>query len=510
MASTRFGRLAARFLVALVAVLLFAGWLVAFAVLLRPRPRATIPPGLEIADHASVAFSPNGKLIATWHKSGPIQVRDASGSILFSVADAWEHIQDVLFSRDSTLLAAYQSDGDLKVWDIVQGNEIWTHRPVTKDQHWVFLQFTPKGNFLVVQDYGGKSAQGHVTFYDPRYGAKKGTLDVELAALEFSLHEREFTAWCTKDDDTNGRIQRWRYGDGEPFLQLVSEHALVLNRVGRSDDDRLLATLLLPSRPLDSVKIEVREARSLRLLVSWTVPCEGRDYQLDFSPDGRLLAIRPIIDDRPTLLWEVTGEEATQVGEMDSPVFALGGSRIVAPVECGAELYTTAPLQKLTTLTIAGDSATHPAAVLRWGSFLPAVKCSPDGRLIAVARLYVVGERSFLFEWFSTHVYALRSEGSREVVRVWDAETGREHASFEDSTSLVFSPNGKLAAVFRSDGAIDVWDIPVQTFLNGWVFIIGVASATTTVSLAALRAAMKGLSRRTAKSGAAERAEPAR
>lgn len=155
--------MARRFLVAVVALLLFGGWLGGFAFLLRARPRATFSPG---ADYATVIFSPDSKLIATCGVGGPIQVRDASGRLLLSVADDWKPIQSVQFSPDASLIAAYQIDGDLKVWDCANGNVLCSLKPQTKADHAVRFRFTRVGNCLVVQDYSSQSTEDHVTFVD--------------------------------------------------------------------------------------------------------------------------------------------------------------------------------------------------------------------------------------------------------------------------------------------------------------------------------------------------------
>src|SRR5690348_2568927 len=109
-------RLARRLLVAVVAVLLFGGWLGIFAGLLIGRPHATITPR---AEHGNLLFSPNSQVLATWGKrGGPLQVWDArSGQEILAVDDC-EWLETVMFSPDSQLLAGHERKGDLKVWNV--------------------------------------------------------------------------------------------------------------------------------------------------------------------------------------------------------------------------------------------------------------------------------------------------------------------------------------------------------------------------------------------------------
>ncbi len=75
---------------------------------------------------------------------------------------------------------------------------------------------------------------------------------------------------------------------------------------------------------------------------------------------------------------------------------------------------------------------------------------SPDGRLLA------------LIPWQST------------AVQLWDLEADRPLGSLTDPTlagnlighAVDFSPDGRTLAVARSDGAIDLWDVPGRKFLK--------------------------------------------
>jgi WD40 repeat protein len=196
---------ARRFAVALVAVLLFAGWLAAFAALLTPQPRAMIRPRPETS---SVQFSPDSKALATFGEGkrsycGPLQVWDVhSGQERYSVADGWDALEAVQFSPDGTLLAAYQVGDDLKVWDVRSGTEIFSFRPTTRPATWVSksasFQFTPDSKCLVVWDRGENPKRDCVVFLDVHARVQVASFEPS-PALEFSADGRHLTTWHRRD-----------------------------------------------------------------------------------------------------------------------------------------------------------------------------------------------------------------------------------------------------------------------------------------------------------------------
>jgi hypothetical protein len=137
---------------------------------------------------------------------------------------------------------------------------------------------------------------------------------------------------------------------------------------------------------------------------------------------------------------------------------------------------------------------------------LATLQYSPDGSLIAVGELTNTTEEPLLLRWLSEHFYAIPMKERQRVVRLWDAEAGREHAGLYDSTSVVFSPTSKTLAAERSDGEIELWDVPISTSLNSWWTITAAAVAATVVSLAALLVLARRLSRRTGRAEPASRA----
>ena len=97
---------------------------------------------------SSIAFHPNGKLIATGHYDGSIKVWDISSkNQLFSFKGHTERLNTVIslaYSKDGQWLAS-GSESSVKLWDAKTGKNIAS---IMRDGY--ALQFSPNGNLLAI------------------------------------------------------------------------------------------------------------------------------------------------------------------------------------------------------------------------------------------------------------------------------------------------------------------------------------------------------------------------
>jgi hypothetical protein len=71
-----------------------------------------------------------------------------------------------------------------------------------------------------------------------------------------------------------------------------------------------------------------------------------------------------------------------------------------------------------------------------------------------------------------------------EVTRLWDTASGRELLALKDCAESLLSPDGRVLAVRRENGRVEIWDVPPQKSipaavglaLAGWLAaVVGVS-----------------------------------
>jgi len=77
----------------------------------------------RLAMNHSLAFSPDGKLLAVANEEGIVRIRDvATGEVRRRVRESSKHLNHLVFSPDGKTLA-WKSDGKLCLWDAIRGGE---------------------------------------------------------------------------------------------------------------------------------------------------------------------------------------------------------------------------------------------------------------------------------------------------------------------------------------------------------------------------------------------------
>jgi WD40 repeat protein len=107
-----------------------------------------LPPPVAVQGVRSVAFSPDGRLLAVGRfVKTPLTIRDtASGKVVHELPNDWL-TTGVAFSPEGRLLASANQDGSVRLWDVPTGQEMacspWWHRgPATS------VAFSPDGRRL--------------------------------------------------------------------------------------------------------------------------------------------------------------------------------------------------------------------------------------------------------------------------------------------------------------------------------------------------------------------------
>jgi len=269
----------------------------------------------------SVAFSPDGKLLATGSCSrcphqGEIKLWEvATGREVRTISDHSDLslVLSVAFSPDGQLLAS-SFGNNIKLWEVSSGREART----LKDTVWVnSVAFSPDGKLLA-------SGSLTISLWEVATGRQAKVLLFRSTAfvnsVAFSPDDKLLASGS--DDKT---IKLWDVTIGFE-IRTIKGHTEGVNSVAFSPDGRLLAS----GSADNTIKLwEVATGTEVRTLTGHT----SRVTSVAFSPNGRLLASGSW--DKTIKLWDVaTGREVTtlsgHIGAVSSVAFSPDGKLLAS------------------------------------------------------------------------------------------------------------------------------------------------------------------------------------
>ncbi|MFF0517344.1 AAA family ATPase [Actinomadura nitritigenes] len=383
----------------------------------------SFPEGLS-----SVAFSPDGRMVAAGSNNGTAGMWDTGTGRFIRRVKHGSAITSVAFSPDGRRLATAGYDGVVRLWDPRTGRA--TGSPLTGHADEVTgVAFSPDGHRLATAD-----GNGTVCLWDPDTGRITGTSQTGhtgdrytesyypglVQAVAFSPDGRRLAtggvdttirfldALPRRSSDTtltgyravvgglafaadgrtlvtgagDGTVNLWDGRTGYRAGKPLTGHKVMVTAVAVSPDGAKVA-----SGDYDSKTI-LWDRRTGRRIRAWN-GAEDTVTQLTFSPDSRFLSVANG--------WQ------TRVWSVDPPKYLLG----VPP----------------------RDHKYPPT----WGGL------SPDGRLL------------------------VSTEGNG-TVRLWDPRTGRPTGTLTAGTrsradTAVFSPDGRLLVIGAADGTLQFWNL---------------------------------------------------
>jgi WD40 repeat protein len=388
---------------------------------------------------SQVAFSPNGRLIASsgggnlYHgnqgpgsiRPGQVIVWDAVTGQNLRVLSGHQHmVPGVAFSPDGTLLASASKDTSLRIWEVASGREL--HR-LTSGVELLSVAFSPDGKQVAV---GG---QDHtVTLWDAATGQQGRTLHGHshaVISLAFSPDGRSLVSGTFLDAATGqGEMFVWDMLTGEPRFK-VRDWPRHVEGVAFSPDSRLIAAA--------SGSLRVWEASTGQLLR--TIASTGGDFLgVAFSPDGSQLASAG--SDHTVRLWDLESgkEEAIwrgHAGRVRSLSFHPSG-RFLASGEDSGEIGDI----KIWDLT------RHPEHQIVYPTRQPVetLAFTPEGNQLAVVA------QSGDSKVIDIDTAAIQSELALEMSKDW--LTPARLAGFDGAIR-------RLAALAPGRRLVNVWDV---------------------------------------------------
>ncbi|PLZ88921.1 hypothetical protein CEN44_14340 [Fischerella muscicola CCMEE 5323] len=361
----------------------------------------------------SVAFSPDGKLLAAGDSNGEIhlwQVADGKQLLILRGHANW--VVSLAFSPDSRTLASGSSDCTVKLWDVStggclhslqeHGNEVWS------------VAFSPEGDKLVsgcddqlIRLWSVRTGeclkifQGHTNW---------------VLSVAFSLDGQ--TLVSGSDDNT---IRLWDVNSGE-CLKIFQGHSDGIRSISLSPDGQMLASS--------------SDDQKIRLWNLSTGECQrifrghtNQIFSVAFSPQGDILASGS--HDQTVRLWDVRTGECQRIFQ--------GHSNIVFSVAFSLEGDVLA-------------SGSRDQTVKLW--HIPTSQCF---------KTFQGHSNQILSVTFNADGKTLASSGHDQKVRLWDTHTGQTLKTFYGHTnwvySVAFNSQGNILGSGSGDKTVKLWDV---------------------------------------------------
>jgi len=404
-----------------------------------------------------ISFSPDGKHLAVANMDGVSKIWEvANQTEVLSLGEGKLPPKAIAYNSDGSLLATGGGEGIVTIWNAHSSEEIF-NLPLGGVIHAV--AFSPDDPRVAAA-----SEDGSVKVWDAATGEE--LLSMPRLSGVWDIAYLPNGRLVTAGQDGVTRV--WDAGTGQELLTLAGHKSTVVGVAGSLDGTRIATSGYdETARVWDATPGHEMITIAGHQDVVWDVR---------FSPDGERLATISV--DGTTKLWDAdSGQLLLSLSKGDTPIDGFTG---LAFSPSGDQIATS-DLGGTITLwdSQSGDALT---SLVGHTNYVVGLAFSLDGTKLAsaswdgTAKVWdlTTGEEVVTFFGhiapvlvtgiaFSPDGMRVYTGGDDDFVRMWDAKTGLELATFsgdgKDIYGVALNPDGNLLAMSNQDGEIILWDL---------------------------------------------------